>query len=80
MAMRARWSSLIRSLLREVAARDGGQQLKFEFNIELVSISMQLITLYLSTVTVAVPFPEGMGRGGYIYCLVREHQDGNVRK
>ena len=41
----------------------------------MVSIRMQLITLYLSTVTIAVPFPEGIDRGAYIYCLVREHQD-----
>ena len=48
-----RTAGAVTRLLREVSARDGGQHLKFDFSIELVSTRMQL---YLSTVTIILPF------------------------
>ena len=60
-----------RKKIGEVAALDGGQNLKFDFNVVLVSIRR----LYPSTVTIAVPFPERMGRNGHVYHFVCKHQN-----
>ena len=66
-----------RRKIGEVAALDGGQHLKFDFNVVLVSTYTQikLELLYPSTVTIAVPFPERMGRSGHIYHFVYKNQN-----